>query len=762
MNNNNNDNDAVPQYPQERRFIGDLLTELGVNDEFITAAMQPPPGDRADEPVTFPRVVRVAATGNNSQLGSASARRRAGRQIPPHRRGGLSIENQPTNQNQQPTSIRTRNVNESNNLRNRARQDNNSTAARLESSLLDDFDLPSLSLFQESLSNNPLHPADSNLPLLEPRVLPDIRQNLLEDSDDDLERFKCSLCWEFMIGPTSCGNCPTLFCENCLLRALEHDNKCPHCRCETSSNNGVNRKVQRNDFVQLELLEHPMIPCRFEGCNQTLTLMSVKAHECMCPHMRVTCRYVSYGCLWTGTRGQLTDHEAHECKLAAVKELVDEMRRLRVDLGRTTQQLMVRQEQERASMILLQEQLRTQLRESLETTNPQQQAGTPYLALSNPLSAIVFVVHVTCSLFHVKRQQGEAWRLLTRNTDTLAYVCNILRLAPLLLVASKVALSCFAHGSIVGTQVWMAASEMTRKRSTEHSVDWNDQAMDSFIFSLSVVLLLVFLTICFAGDCGSSAEWRLFPVFRYHFPPGGMAVTGALIVLCWILQAEFGSSGQEVLFLVNLPLILASEILPSTLTKIFQTIKGNETPDSEGVLSGRSGMPFFFAVLLTMLLRSSSSSWDLGWVLLDLISVIIFMMSSEGRFSVSPRIFTRYWIGRVCFFFCGPILALGGRFFVNDYYGHFFRRAQAYTAQHSVNQLFSLASFLTTLFFYFFVHWIGSEVGTKIVVHARSLQQQPSALLNSSNTMSLHGVALLGVWLFIVGSLVYAQETVIG
>jgi hypothetical protein len=180
---------------------------------------------------------------------------------------------------------------------------------------------------------------------LQPLVLMDSLQNIRSSSSDtaddnengsslssmyhqDLERFKCSLCCEFMRVAHSCGadQCDSRFCPDCVsaLNSTASNNNnnnnklCPTCR-----------NIVQGDFVVDESLSQDDIPpilCRFQGCQERLKLQFVAAHEAVCPLVRMCCKYKSLGCSWTGTRGELSRHEQDNCPLANVPVLVEQHR----------------------------------------------------------------------------------------------------------------------------------------------------------------------------------------------------------------------------------------------------------------------------------------------------------------------------------------------------------------------------------------------------------------------------------------------------
>lgn len=69
-----------------------------------------------------------------------------------------------------------------------------------------------------------------------------IDKSCVESSD-----FECSLCMLLFFNPV-CTPCGHTFCRECLERSMDHDNKCPLCKCEVSFNN-TDKKIHPSPMI---------------------------------------------------------------------------------------------------------------------------------------------------------------------------------------------------------------------------------------------------------------------------------------------------------------------------------------------------------------------------------------------------------------------------------------------------------------------------------------------------------------------------------
>jgi len=180
----------------------------------------------------------------------------------------------------------------------------------------------------------------------------------LESRMKQMKKFECAICFEYMDCPVGCGSCQTRFCHSCLLRVLQqsilsnqrtpqpqqsqpntdppNSAKCPHCR-STFTSQSITRDASL--LNELQRCTHT-IPCPFPGCYTELTVANLKAHEAICPHLKMRCRYAEWGCNWVGKKRDLERHEGGECEFCnrGLGKMVERMRRMDLGCGHLLQQ----------------------------------------------------------------------------------------------------------------------------------------------------------------------------------------------------------------------------------------------------------------------------------------------------------------------------------------------------------------------------------------------------------------------------------------
>ena len=248
------------------------------------------------------------------------------------------------------------------------------------------------------------------------------------DSIESLNRFKCEICYEFMKDPAGCGKCSSRFCFSCLDRVMKDTNgnperKCPVCRVkvmmtndESSSTSIETAMIVRDDQLKQEIFMGTTVECRHQGCVEQIKLPLVSDHEKQCMHAMMKCRYSPYGCSWKGKRGHLGNHEANECKLAQVSELVDQFRHLKSD---TTTRLEVLGQQTSGLM-----QMNAMLRENMQR---QQIKST-----SNLFALVEYSYLLTCCTPFLLVTM-EKWSRFVKSCNGRASVTNFLVFLPTML-----------------------------------------------------------------------------------------------------------------------------------------------------------------------------------------------------------------------------------------------------------------------------------------------------------------------------------------
>ncbi|KAL3826763.1 hypothetical protein ACHAXA_000589 [Cyclostephanos tholiformis] len=168
-----------------------------------------------------------------------------------------------------------------------------------------------------------------------------INNNDDENDAGDASRFECAVCYEYMDDPFRCGNatCGGRFCRPCLQRVLRQSTssgtslestdaytnsaRCPNCRSFFSMSSASADDVLRGEIRDCDYA----VPCQFRGCGMRLRLRDHAAHESICTHAGVGCRYADWGCRWVGRRMDLAGHDANDCEFrTGLGVLVDRLR----------------------------------------------------------------------------------------------------------------------------------------------------------------------------------------------------------------------------------------------------------------------------------------------------------------------------------------------------------------------------------------------------------------------------------------------------
>ena len=138
--------------------------------------------------------------------------------------------------------------------------------------------------------------------------------------------FDCGICFDVLDDPTTCSNCKTRFCYDCLSRVLTSSSthgsaKCPTCR-NTFTSNDLTRDTDFQKFMETQA----GVPCPNHGCKENVPLTQLKKHEAECPHILMKCKYASYGCSWTGPKMHLNHHYQSQCQCEKISGLIEKYR----------------------------------------------------------------------------------------------------------------------------------------------------------------------------------------------------------------------------------------------------------------------------------------------------------------------------------------------------------------------------------------------------------------------------------------------------
>jgi hypothetical protein len=455
---------------------------------------------------------------------------------------------------------------------------------------------------QRPYPNNPHNNNNNNnnrsgMPRLQPQVLPDSKQDFHEktindnDIDDDL---LCSICYEMMNDPSGCGNCSARFCFSCLKRVTElamlqqrqtpgttgppMPPRCPVCRAEIAHPDDIARDP--NLRQRIELL--PPVPCRYQGCQARVRIHQISIHETICPHVKMNCRFHTFGCPWSGKRLELHRHELEECHLARVSELVERYREMQMRLAHLHQSVMANGN-------------------TLEFQRIQRQRESNQLSTGNIFHLIQFVHMITCCTprFLVVK---DAWAAFHADPKGRATVANFCILLPSILL-------------ILGT----LASSYRQMLAMAASLDLNNLSheadeilfafADGVLYTLILACLAIIIGLCFFSECLDPAVWQRLPIPLPSFLGGSRrfgdthilqyAVTFALTFSHAIAFEQTANTLRATLLWIWL--CITSAVFPALIS--FMSLATNQFPNAVNdqttqviLQTGRAVRPLWFAL----------------------------------------------------------------------------------------------------------------------------------------------------------------------
>jgi hypothetical protein len=409
----------------------------------------------------------------------------------------------------------------------------------------------------------------NQVPPLDPVILPDSQQTIsssdTSQANPDTERFTCGICYEYMEMPSSCGQCSGRFCKECLIKVKQSQRGlCPICRKSIGD-------IQEDTELAKEMDEARSIPCRFVGCNASLSLRQVKKHEhSECQMVSVFCRYKDYGCPWKGRRCDLVNHEEGDCTLAKVSGLVDRVRNMAAERESIAREMAMRMSS-----------LGLAVNHEREMTRRQTARST-----SNPIDILSFVVQVTCcspSLIQVR----DTWANLYATTKARAAVFNWVTLAPTFLLAGRL--------------LWWEYSRFVFVlRHPQFSFDSIDEETADILIdsalgvaALTLVTLLVVFSLVF--DNKSHEGWESF---AFPFVSGPIPVMLYTTTFSFFLMYNLIFTMVDGVYLsgyLALVLFTATAVLPNAvaslsckLSRVGSMPLGNST--------GRMALPLLFGL----------------------------------------------------------------------------------------------------------------------------------------------------------------------
>jgi Seven in absentia protein family len=394
-----------------------------------------------------------------------------------------------------------------------------------------------------------------------------------ENKDDsDWQRFKCSICYEFMNEPSSCGSCSSRYCRLCLERCRRHDlnvirrqtiartanglqqqqqqqqeelPKCPTCRVPYNI-------VVRDEALQQEMLESgPQVPCRYDGCMEVLRLPNRANHERTCSHATVHCRFAPYGCTWTGKRKDVSDHESSgDCSLTNISTFVEEFRKLKAD---HSSRIQITSHQAstavRSNAIQQQNLLRHQLK-----------------SIFDLFSVLHFVYLVICAAPFVRRTPNT-WSSFLAPVDRVAGVTNILIFSPTLLISTVTASHGVSSFLMLMDKLPNSIFKFLHNNHANGYSFWNRETeglVEDCVLGSCAGLMGAMLVVINFLDTKSSLAWQGFKIKHLGNPP----IVGDLLAVASFTQVlvllEFFRAGSKA-FLLWCCLASCTIVFPSTV-----------------------------------------------------------------------------------------------------------------------------------------------------------------------------------------------------
>lgn len=186
-------------------------------------------------------------------------------------------------------------------------------------------------------NNNPNVIPRVAIPPLMAQVIPTGIRTAADGSDEDdtqHDKYRCTICYEFFVDPSSCGKCASRFCHACLVRVANTrssnnptSSKCPACRAILTIDDIVRDEALREELKTANL----QVLCSFRGCEQRLPSALMKEHELSCDFTPMRCKNAIMGCPWNGLRKGLAHHLEHHCHFERIAGFVDQYRHTHSD-----------------------------------------------------------------------------------------------------------------------------------------------------------------------------------------------------------------------------------------------------------------------------------------------------------------------------------------------------------------------------------------------------------------------------------------------
>ena len=270
-------------------------------------------------------------------------------------------------------------------------------------------------------NNNPNVIPRVAIPPLMAQVIPTGIRTAPDGSDEEEnqhDKYRCTICYEFFVDPSSCGKCASRFCHACLVRVANTrssnnptSSKCPACRAILTIDDIVRDEALREELTTANL----QILCSFRGCEQRLPSALMKEHELFCDFTPMRCKNAIMGCPWNGLRKGLAHHLSHHCHFERIAGFVDQYRHTHSD--------------HQAAIIALQ---RSQ---TMSNQLAEVNAGLMRRSLPSPTNVfdLLNLTYTACCTTAYFLFTADIWRLFLVQQgaqESRAMVCNLLYMLP--------------------------------------------------------------------------------------------------------------------------------------------------------------------------------------------------------------------------------------------------------------------------------------------------------------------------------------------
>jgi hypothetical protein len=387
------------------------------------------------------------------------------------------------------------------------------------------------------------------------------------DDDESLSQFKCAICYHWMKDPVGCGVCASRFCNACLLRVATGADRqgnrsviipaarCPTCRVEFSQASIIHDEALKNGIFAA-----PPVPCKYDGCDMKLQLPLLADHEKECEHALVKCRYVSFGCSWTGKRQAVQHHEDCHCHLAKISAFIEQMREMRGDHSSRLEMI----QQQATGAIRMQAVHRQNLQlDQLKST-------------SNIFHLFEYCQYVTCATPHFLYRK-DSWAAFWRTGEAQGTVLNFLTLLPTSII-------CLAISSKGYRRLWRLLDKDTVPV----------ELLEEALLCMCIGAIWVLVVIAHFADSKSSSSWGIFPspVFGAQYMIRDVIALAAFTI--YIVIMEYQISALKAFFVWWL-VATGTAFFPGVIAAVAAKASGLPPPTSTLSLA-RSIAPVLFGL----------------------------------------------------------------------------------------------------------------------------------------------------------------------